>query len=292
MARLVAIDALNIIRRNWEANPATDTAEKLRSTILSTIGTLRRTINQLQPTHQVAVFDHGGRTFRKDLYEGYKASRSPMSEVLRDGLPQIKAAYLDQLGLTSISVPGVEADDTMATLAYHWIAKGRGEAPVLVSTDKDVSQLLAIGARQWHPFDNKWIDEAWVLEKFKVPPGLVGDCLALIGDSSDDIPGIRGIGEKTAGPLLIKYGGLEALLQDAENIAGKLGERLVLGRELARLSRQLVELNLNVTVGTTWSALLVPAQAQPTRPAATSRISSPASLAPQHATSIQELKGF
>lgn len=297
MARLVAIDALNIIRRNWAANPAPDGPEKLRATISTTVATLRRTLNTHQPTHQVAVFDHGGRTFRHDLFENYRASRSPMPKVLREGMGEIKAAYHSELGLASISVPGVEADDTLATLAYQWIARGRGDEPIIVSTDKDLTQMIAVGAKQWHPFDNVWLDEAWVQERFHCPSSLVGDCLALIGDSSDDVPGVRGIGPKTAGPLLVKYGGLEPLLARVHEVTGKSGERLALGQDLARLSRQLVALEMQVKVGTTWSALAVPeSSARPahdgTVPMSNSTARTSATTAPAPASSLMEMKGF
>lgn len=295
MPRLVAIDGLSVVRRNWEANPAADSADKIKATISSTLSTLRRTLQQHQPTHQVAVFDHPAPTFRHEMYAGYRASRTPMSPILREGLAEIQAAYLDQLGLVSLTIPGVEADDTLATLAKNWIDKSRGDSPVLVSTDKDLTQTLALGARQWHPFENVWMDEAWVLKKFCCPPALVGDCLALMGDSSDDVPGVRGIGPKTAGPLLVEYGGLEQLLASAEKIPGKLGERLVIGRELALLSRDLVKLKMDVVLGTTWSNLAVPPAFRASAPAkTTATAAAPPTIEPpsKPAASLMELKGF
>lgn len=294
MSRLVAIDALNIIRRNWEANPAADTPEKLQSTIQTTLSTLRRNLQFHQPTHQVAVFDHPGPTFRHELYGGYRASRTPMSDVLRQGLPEIQKAYLQQLGLVSLTIPGVEADDTLATLAKNWIDRGRGEPPILISSDKDLTQMLAVGARQWHPFENGWLDEAWVQKKFCCPPHLIGDCLALMGDPSDDVPGVRGIGPKTAGPLLVEYGGLDALLAKAEQVPGKVGQRLVVGRELALLSRDLVRLKTDVVLGTTWSALAVPAafRPAPTASPTVSPTTAAASNSAKPAASLMEMGGF
>lgn len=253
--RLVAFDALNIIRQVWEANPEPSSDRKLEKTVASCLATFRRALRSHTPTHQVAVFDHGGETWRHRLYEGYRRSRVPMPESLREGLPTFRAALKTTLGLPSLSIADVEADDVLATLCMRWIERDLGDAPWIVSTDKDLCQMLAYGARQWHPFNNAELDESWVRAKFGVPPHLVGDCLALWGDTSDDIPGVRGIGPKSAAPLLIEHGGLEPLLAAAAHVPGKLGERLVLGADIARLSRQLVRLDTGVTCQVRWSDL-------------------------------------
>ena len=201
---------------------------------------------EFAPEVFIAVFDHGGPTFRSELFPGYKAQRPPPPEDLVPQIPLIRGATT-ALGLPAIEVAGVEADDIIAT--YTVQAQRAGRRVIIVSSDKDLMQLVDEGDDKRPPvllydtMKQKLLGPAEVLEKFGVPPTQLGDLLALTGDSSDNIPGVPGIGPKTAATLLGEFGTLEALL------AGTAGIKQVKRREVieanagnARLSRRLVEL--------------------------------------------------
>jgi DNA polymerase-1 len=254
MPRLLLIDGLNIVRRCYEANPAPDSANKAKDAARSAFGSFKRALRENTPTHALAAFDYGGPTWRHALYARYREGRKPMPEELRAELPAFKARLTDELGLAVACVPNVEADDVIGTVFTRWMACKAAPA-VVVSTDKDLCTLIAQGALVRDHFKPEWRDAAWVQAKFGVGPELLGDLLALMGDSVDDIPGVDGVGAKTAAKLLNEYGSLEALLAGASSIKGKLGERLVEQAGNARLSRQLVALDTAVEVGVTWNGL-------------------------------------
>lgn len=224
----------------------------------SAAGSVRRALNVHAPTHALVVLDHGGPNWRHALFEGYKASRSPTPAALTAGIPLFTSDMVS-MGLATTAVPGVEADDTMASVARAWLRSGAAAGSVtLLSTDKDMAALVHEGVRVHPHFQDEWHDEAWVQRKFGVPSSLLQDLLALLGDSVDDIPGVVGVGGKTAPRLLLEHGSLEGVLAAAEAgaIAGKLGERLRAdGAQAARLSRQLVAFKLDVKVGLTAAQL-------------------------------------
>lgn len=255
---LLLVDGTNFIRRCWEANPAPESAAKAEHTMRSAAGSVRRALNVHAPTHALVVLDHGGPNWRHELYEGYKASRSPTPAALTAGIPLFTSDMVS-MGLATTAVPGVEADDTMASVARAWLRSGAAAGSVtLLSTDKDMAALVHEGVRVHPHFQDEWHDEAWVQRKFGVPSSLLQDLLALLGDSVDDIPGVVGVGGKTAPRLLLEHGSLEGVLAAAEAgaIAGKLGERLRAdGAQAARLSRQLVAFKLDVKVGLTAAQL-------------------------------------
>ncbi len=188
----------------------------------------------------IVVFDAGRVSFRNEIYDRYKANRDepppelvPQFELVRDAARAF--------GLPAVEVEGFEADDLIAT--YVDRARAMGREVVIVSSDKDLMQLVAEGVRMWDPMKAKEIGPAEVEERFGVGPELVQDCLALAGDSSDNVPGVPGIGVKTAAQLLLEYGSLEALLAKAGNIKQpKRRQSLIDFADQARLSRQLVAL--------------------------------------------------
>jgi protein Xni len=252
--QLLLIDGLNIVRRCYEANPAPDSPEKAQATARTAFSSFRRALNENPHTHALAAFDYGGHTWRHDLYAQYREKRKPMPDELRDIVPAFRQRLTDELGLAVACIPGVEADDVIGTVHARWMAC-KAAPVVVVSTDKDLAQLIAQGARIRDHFKPEWRDAEWVMAKFGVVPEQLGDLLALMGDSTDDIPGVDGIGAKTAAKLLTEYGNLEALLAAAGGIKGKNGERLQEQAEMARLSRRLVALNESVAVGVTWNSL-------------------------------------
>jgi protein Xni len=253
MARLLAIDGLNIVRRVYEASPEPDTAEKAEIALRHALSSFRKLLGGHAPSHVLAAFDHGGPTWRHALYAGYRAGRAPMPEALRDGLPGFYQR-LAGFGVPVVSLAGVEADDVIGTAVTRWLGEGRGEA-VIASTDKDLHGLIAHGALVWDHFKSEWHDEAWVEHKFGVPAALLPDLLALMGDVSDSIPGVSKVGLKTGARLLRAYGGLDAVMAGAGILKGPLGERLRKERDTLYLSRQLVQLKTDVRLGVSWNML-------------------------------------
>ena len=204
------------------------------------------------PEVLLAVFDAGGPGHRHALYPAYKAQRPPPPDDLVPQLPLIRGATA-ALGLPMVEQPGVEADDIIAT--YATLAQQAGKRVVIVSTDKDLMQLVDPGDDQrapvqlWDSMKNRLINPADVKEKWGVLPPLLGDLLALTGDSSDNIPGVPGIGPKTAAQLLEEFGSLEQLLAGAGTIKQeKRRELLTTHAAGARLSRKLVDLQRNLQV--------------------------------------------
>ena len=201
------------------------------------------------------VSDPGGKTFRHSIYPDYKANRPPCPVDLSPQFPlieQMATAY----GIPRVSAPNYEADDVIATLAT--LASGRGVHVNVVSSDKDLMQLVTDGdgdasrgsVVMVDPMRQKRVTTADVVDKWGVMPGLLGDVLALAGDSADNVPGVRGIGPKTAADLVNEYGSLTAALDAAPGIKqNKRRESLILGRGDAKLSRELVELVRDVPAG-------------------------------------------
>ena len=250
---LLVIDALNIIRRIHEAIPTPDSADKVADTIKSSLSSLTRALKTHSPTHAVAVFDFGGRTWKHDLFEGYQAHRKPMPQHLRDGLATLKQA-LPALGLHWIAIEGIEADDAIAALVEKW-CRHSAERVIILSTDKDFLQLLNDQVCVYDHFKGAWRDDAYVLEKFGVKPSQMGDLLALMGDAADGIAGVDKVGSKTAATLLRINGTLDRVLSNADKVAGQVGVHLRKGIESARLSRKLVSFKTDQPLGLTWKML-------------------------------------
>ena len=256
------IDALNIIRRIHEAIPEPDSEEKVANTVKSSLSSFKRALKTHRPTHAVAVFDHGGRTWKHDLYAGYQAHRKPMPQPLRDGLLTLKHE-LQGIGLHWIAIEGIEADDAIAALVDKW-CKFSPEQAIILSTDKDFLQLLNNQVCIYDHFKDAWRDSAYVLGKFGVAPSQMGDLLALMGDAVDGVPGVDKVGRKTAATLLRIHGNLDRLISNADKVAGQVGVNLRKGIEIARLSRQLVSFKTDRPLGLTWKMLAqVGVQAHP-----------------------------
>ncbi len=251
---LLVIDAMNIIRRIHEAVAGPDNLEKTENTITSSLASFRRALRTHRPTHAIAVFDHGGRTWKHELYEPYQATRKPMSPLLCDGLVIIKQE-LQSLGLHWIAIEGIEADDAIATLAEKWCAANSMDQVIILSTDKDFLQLLSDQVCIYDHFKDQWRDHAYVLEKFGVKPSQIGDLLALMGDAADNIPGVNKVGLKTAAELLRINGNLDRVISNSDKVAGQVGVQLRKGIGQARLSRQLVSFKTDVPLGLTWRRL-------------------------------------
>ncbi len=197
------------------------------------------------PTHLAVILDKSGQSFRNEIFPDYKANRPPPPEDLRPQFPLIRDATR-AFSLACIEEEGLEADDLIASYAHA--ATERGWDVTIVSSDKDLMQLVGPDGNGGHidmldTMKNVRIDVSEVEEKFGVPPALVGDVLALMGDAVDNVPGIRGIGPKTASKLIQEHGTLEGALAAAHEMKpSRLRDNLIEHAEMARLSRVLVQL--------------------------------------------------
>ncbi len=197
-----------------------------------------------EPTHLAVIFDHSGRSFRNDLYPEYKAQRPPAPEDLVPQFPLVRDATR-AFNVPAIELEGFEADDLIAS--YARAAEKAGGTCVIISSDKDLMQLVNDKITLFDTMKNKRIARAEVIEKFGVPPEKVIEVQALAGDSVDNVPGVPGIGIKTAAQLIEEYGDVETLLARAGEIKQqKRRENLIEHAEAARLSKTLVTLKDDV----------------------------------------------
>ena len=196
------------------------------------------------PTHMAVILDKSSQTFRNELYDKYKAHRPPPPEDLVPQFPMIRDATR-AFSLPCIETEGLEADDIIA--CYAKAALAQGWSVTIVSSDKDLMQLIEPGLDLYDTMNNRRLGPEHVLEKFGVEPARLGDVLALMGDSVDNVPGVTGVGPKTAAKLIQEHGDLEGVLAAAPAMkAGKLRDNLIEQADNARLSKVLVTLKCDV----------------------------------------------
>jgi DNA polymerase-1 len=237
---LYVLDALNFLFRAFHALPPLKTTKGDQTgAIYGLCQMLLKIEREERPTHLTCVFDAPGDNFRNQIYSGYKAHRPPMPPELAGQIAMVRVV-VEAFGLTTLEVPGYEADDIIAALAR--LGRAAGMEVVICSSDKDLMQLCNEDVSVLDTMKNRRLGPAEVKEKFGVGPERLGDVLALMGDSVDNVPGVDGIGPKTAAELINKFGDLETLLARAHEVKGKRGEALVAARELVRTSRELVRL--------------------------------------------------
>jgi len=251
---LYLIDISSYFYRAFHALPPLTTTQGVPTNAAYGVTTmLLKVLRERQPRHLALVFDAKGPTFRHNLYKEYKAHRPPMPEALVTQLPYIKK-IIDALNLPAVVQEGYEADDLICTLVRR--AREEGFAVEIISGDKDLLPLVADGVDMWDPMKEVRYDPAAIKEKYGLEPGELVEVRALAGDASDNIPGVPGIGEKTALKLIARYHSLENLLAHLEDIKEKaLKARLEEHAEQARLSRQLTELEAQVPLTVDLEAL-------------------------------------
>ncbi|MBW4055578.1 MAG: DNA polymerase I [Proteobacteria bacterium] len=211
--------------------------------IFGFIQMLLKLLKDYQPEHVAVVFDAGRITFRTEMYPEYKANRAAMPDDLRVQMEPIREV-VRAFNIPTLELQGFEADDIIGTLAGRFSAQGGNV--VVVTGDKDLMQIVTDHVTLLDTMKGKESGISDVVERFGVGPELVTDILGLAGDSSDNIPGVPGIGEKTAAKLILEFGSLDALLARADEVKGKNGEKLREFREQALLSRRLATIELNV----------------------------------------------
>ena len=261
---LILVDGSSYLYRAYHAfPPLNNSAGEPTGAMYGVLNMLRSLIMQYQPTHAAVVFDAKGKTFRDELFEHYKSHRPPMPDDLRAQIEPLHA-MVKAMGLPLLAVSGVEADDVIGTLAREAEKAGR---PVLISTgDKDMAQLVTPGITLINTMTNTILGPEEVVTKYGVPPELIIDFLALMGDSSDNIPGVPGVGEKTAQALLQGLGGLDVLYAEPEKIAGltfrgakTMAAKLEQNKEMAYLSYKLATIKTDVELELTCEQLEVQA---------------------------------
>ncbi len=241
------VDGSGYIFRAYHALPPLTRSDGTpTNAVLGFTNMIWKLLEETDADHIAVIFDAGRKTFRDAIYTEYKANRSDPPDELIPQFGLIRDATR-AFGLPCIELDGYEADDLIATYADH--AVDQGADVTIVSSDKDLMQLIRDGIKMWDPMKNRPIGPPEVMEKFGVEPRMVIDVQALCGDSTDNVPGVPGIGVKTAAELLKTYGTLENLLASADQIKQpKRRESLIANAELARISKQLVTLKHDVPV--------------------------------------------
>jgi DNA polymerase I len=242
--KLLLVDGSSYLYRAFHAlPPLTNSKGEPTGAVLGVLNMLNKLVKEELPTRVAVVFDAPGRTFRDDLFDQYKAHRAPMPDDLRSQVQPLLDA-VEALGLPLLRIVGVEADDVIGTLAIQAAA---ADYDVIISTgDKDMCQLVGPRIGLVNTMSNTRLNRDGVKAKFDVLPEQIVDYLALVGDSSDNIPGITGVGPKTAAKWLNQYGTLDSLIANAASITGKVGENLRGELTALELSRKLATIDLNV----------------------------------------------
>ncbi len=248
---LILIDGSSYLYRAYHAAPNfTNSDGEPTGAVYGVVNMLRSMLRQFSTEHIAVIFDAKGKTFRDDMFPEYKANRPPMPDDLRGQIEPLHAV-IKAMGLPLISISGVEADDVIGTLATQASQQGM---PVLISTgDKDMAQLVDQNITLINTMTDVVMDPAGVVDKFGIGPELIIDYLALMGDKVDNIPGVPGVGEKTAKALLTGIGGLDALYDNLDDIAPlgfrgskTMAKKLLDNKEAAYMSYKLATIKLDV----------------------------------------------
>ena len=252
--RLILVDGSSYLFRAYHALPALTNSKGLNTgAAKGVIGMIRKLVADYAQDQVVVVFDAKGPTFRHEIYAQYKANRPPMPDELREQIEPIHNA-IRAMGLPLICIGGVEADDVIGTLSVEAAKDGRD---VVISTgDKDMAQLVNDHVTLINTMNNTSMDHDGVVAKFGVPPALIIDLLALMGDKVDNIPGVAGVGEKTATALLQHLGGIDSIYGQLDAVADlpirgakSLGNKLEGARAEADLSYELATIKIDCDLG-------------------------------------------
>lgn len=250
---LILIDGSSWLFRAFLALPPLTNAKGEPTGAVFGMGNmLRRLLKDYAPEEICVVFDAPGETFRNRIYPEYKATRDETPADLSAQYPHV-VAMIEGMGLPVVAVPDVEADDVIGTLATR--AAQRGQCVLIVTGDKDMAQLVSDDIHLLDTMKNRRMDPAGVVEKFGVPPALIVDYLALMGDKVDNIPGIDGVGPKTAAKWLQEYGSMDAVIAAAGSVKGKIGEKLRAGLATLPLSKELATIRCDLPLPITLDEL-------------------------------------
>jgi len=260
-APLILVDGSSYLYRAFHALPPLATSKgQPTGAVRGVVSMLRKLRDQHPDSNIVVVFDAKGKTFRDDMYPEYKAQRPPMPDEMREQIEPLHDC-VRALGFPMIIHPGVEADDVMGTLAVQ--AAAQGQKSIISTGDKDMAQLVNDHITLVNTMSESTYDRQGVIDKFGVPPELIIDYLAIIGDSSDNIPGVPGVGPKSATPMLNAIGGLKDIYDNLEAIreldfrgAKKMPEKLAEHREQAFMSYDLATIKTDIELEETSADLV------------------------------------
>ena len=243
--RFLIIDGLNLIRRLYAAlDKEVDPVRRIERTQSTSVDALSRLLSQFTPDYAVVVFDSNGQTWRHKVFPEYKLGRIPMDDILLNAMPDFAKLFRFN-NVPALRLTGWEADDLIASLAVK--AADKGIKSYIISTDKGFTQLLSDPCiLQYDYFAKLGYDSEWVFEKYGVTAQMLGDYWALVGDTTNKIPGIKGIGPKTAVKVLAQANTVEAIYQNLESFDPKMKQMLEGGLEQCQLSRRLALLKTDV----------------------------------------------
>lgn len=243
---LILVDGSSYLYRAYHAlPPLMSSKEQPTGAIRGVISMINKILLDHPDSLLAVIFDAKGKTFRHEMYEAYKANRPPMPKDLVSQIEPINQ-IIEALGIKLLSIEGVEADDVIGTLAKQ--ASEKGIDTVISTGDKDMTQLVDKHIKVVNTMKNELLDERGVKNKFGVEPKLIIDYLALIGDTSDNVPGVEKVGPKTAVKWLSEFGNLENIIKRADEISGKVGENLRSGLDQLELSKKLVTIKKDVSL--------------------------------------------
>ena len=243
---LVLVDGSSYLFRAFHAlPPLVNSKQQPTGAIKGVINMIRALLKSHDHSNVAIVFDAKGKTFRNDVYKEYKAHRPPMPDDLRGQIQPIHD-IIRAMGLPLLIVEGVEADDVIGTLSNQ--ASKDGISTLISTGDKDLAQLVNDKVTLLNTMTNEILDTAGVSNKFGIGPNRIIDYLALMGDKSDNIPGVPNVGPKTAVKWLLEYDSMEGIIENAKDIGGKVGERLRENIDLLRLSYDLATIKLDVAL--------------------------------------------
>jgi len=246
---LVLVDGSSYLYRAFHAlPPLTNSRGEPTGAVYGVLNMLRKLMETYRPEHVAVVFDARGKTFRDELYAEYKAHRPPMPDELSEQVEPL-LAIIRAMGLPLLQVQGVEADDVIGTLAEQ--ATAAGHDTVISTGDKDLAQLVNAHVSLINTMTDTFMDPQGVVDKFGVEPAQIIDYLTLVGDTSDNIPGVPKVGPKTAVKWLSQYGTLDELVAHADEIKGKIGENLRAHLDQLPLSKQLASIKCDVELAET-----------------------------------------
>jgi DNA polymerase-1 len=245
MKKFFILDGNAYIHRAYHALPSLSTSNNQQvNAVYGFIRLLLKIKNIFTPDYIAVCFDYPSKNFRHEIFKEYKANRKPLDEALVSQMPLVREA-VDALSIFKVEIQGYEADDLIATIVKH--NKENSVQTVIVTGDKDMLQLTEDeNVLVWNDSKDIMYDTKKIEEKYGVKPNQLLDIFTLVGDATDNVPGIKGIGKKTAVKLLKEYGTLKSILKNADSMKGNIGKLLQQGKDNVELNKKLIELNFNV----------------------------------------------
>ncbi|MFT5110883.1 MAG: protein Xni [Parasphingorhabdus sp.] len=240
------VDGLNLIRRVYAGVPKQPDEDPMSGVAAACVASLNKAIRRQNPTHAVCVMDSPPPSWRHLEFPAYKENRPPMPEPLQDGLESILQGFTDR-GVSNIQIPGYEADDVIAAIAVK-IAEVGGQVTIQ-STDKSLCQVLRTGIRVYDHFSDRYLDREFVKDRFDIEPEQLALLQALVGETSLNVPGVHGIGKKTAAKLIHNYNSLPNILSAADTMSGNIGVKLRAGIPAAHQAIRLLTLKTDIELG-------------------------------------------